>query len=479
MPPIPNLPDVTVTIRDNALGSAIGVGTERAAVVGVCTGGTPNTAYEFTDLQTLLTTLGSGPTGGPAVEAAALMLAVSGKPVVVVPVTQGTAGSVGSWTLTGTGVDPGATSSGTPKDSYALRIKITLGGTVTTARFRVAFDGDNPDGPTYGDEIVTAASVATYAATTGLTFLFAAGTYVAGDVYSATCVAPSYTNTNLNTALTALGASAKTWRFVFVVGEASSVANSATMASTLDTFLTAQQTAYRYAWGLIQCASDTDANIIAGFSAFSSKRVSVAAGFCTLTSVLSGQTFSRGAAWPAAARALAFTIAQDLGQVNAGPLPAVQSLARDERLTPGLDVAGFLTLRTHVGLTGAYVNNPRIMAPAGSDFNLIQYRQVMDVGCTIGRAALLQYLNASLLTNANGTLDETEAASIDATVTASLAGSLRQPGYASSVSATTDRTINLVSTGEIKVLLRIGVLGYAKDIEADIGFVNPNLVVTT
>jgi hypothetical protein len=205
--------------------------------------------------------------------------------------------------------------------------------------------------------------------------------------------------------------------------------------------------------------------------------VSVAAGFCTLTSVLSGRTFSRGAAWPAAARALAFNVAQDLGQVNAGALPAVQSLTRDERLTPGLDEAGFLTLRTIVGLNGAYVCNPRIMAPDGSDFVLIQYRQVMDVACRIGRATLLQYLNLDLVTNDDGTLAETEAKAIDAAETAALASALLQPGYASSVSAVTDRTVNLVSTGQLKVRLRVGVLGYAKDIEADIGFLNPSLAV--
>ena len=89
---IPNLPGVNVTIRDGALGSVAGLGSDACAVVGVCTGGTPNTVYQFTDIQTLKDTLAVGPTGGPAVEAAALILAVSGKPVVVVPTPNATAG---------------------------------------------------------------------------------------------------------------------------------------------------------------------------------------------------------------------------------------------------------------------------------------------------------------------------------------------------------------------------------------------------
>lgn len=295
---IPNLPGVSVTVKDGALGSIAGLGTDRCAVVGTCTGGTANTVYEFTDLATLVSTLGTSVSGGPAVEAAALILAVSGKPVVVVPTTNGTTGSVGSVTLTGTGPDPGAAFTGDPLDAYNIKVKITLGGAVGTARYRIAFDGDNPDGPTYSNEYVTAASNANGPMVgSGLTITFATGTYVAGDIYSATCVAPTYTNTNLNTALTALLADSRTWRFVFVVGEPSTVATSATMASTLDTAIDTTAVAnHRYAWGLIQAASDTDANTSAAFSSFSTKRVSVAAGFETVTSVISGRTFSRGAA---------------------------------------------------------------------------------------------------------------------------------------------------------------------------------------
>lgn len=476
---IPNLPGVTVTVKDGALNSTAGLGTDRCAVVGVCTAGTANTVYEFTDLQTLRDTLGTSISGGPAVELAAYILAVSGKPVVVVPTATTTAGSVGSVTVTGTGPNTLVGFTGTPLDAYKVRIKITLAGVRGTARFRVAFDGDNPNGPTYGDEIVTAATVTTYATSTGLTLTFSnASAYTLGDIYAADCVAPAYTNTDLNTALTALGADARTWRFVVVAGEASAIATSATMASTLDTFLTAQQSAFRYAWGLIQAASDTDANISAAFSSFASKRVAVAAGFCTLTSVISGLGYSRGAAWPAAAQAMAMTLSQDLGEVRFGPLAGVQSLTRDERKTPGLDAAKFLTLRTHVGLSGAYVTNPRLMAPDGSDFLLIQYRQVMDAACTVGRAALLQFVNSELTVNANGTIDEGDAKTIDAAVESALAETLMQPNLASGVSAETNRTNNVLSTGTIKNKIRVLPKGYAKSIDAEIGFQNPSLAVT-
>lgn len=466
----PTLPGATVAIKDGAFGAIQALG-DLLALVGVSTGGTPETVYQFSDIPTLVAALGGGPTGGPLVEAAAEVLARSGRPVICVPVDPSTAGAVGSVTVSSGGLDPGVGFTGNPKDAYNIRVKITKAGAVGTARFRIAFDGDNPDGPTYSDEIVTAA---TYAlgplAGTGLTITFAAGTYVLGSVYSATCSAPSFSASDMTDALAALALSDASWRGVFVVGEASSVANSAAAASALDTWLTSQETGARYCWGLIQAADDTDANIEAAFSSFSSKRVLVGAGFCTLTSQLSGRGFTRGAAWPAAARAMKLRISQDLGELAEGALDGVTALARDERKTPGLDASGFLTLRTHVGYRGAYVNNPRIMASAGSDFELLQYRQVMDVGCAVGRASALYYLGKPLLVNTDGTIAELDALAVESRVGAALVEALVNEGHATAASCVVDRTINLLTTKKLKLKLRILPFGYVKTIEIEIGF---------
>lgn len=476
MSPVPNLPGVTTTIRDGALGAAAASGDEAVAVIGVCTGGTPNTVYGYADVGALFAALASGPTGGPAVEAAAYQLQHGRRTVYVVPVTQSVDGSVGSVTLAGTGLDPGATFTGTPKDAYAIQVKITKGGARGTARFKIAFDADNPDGPTWSNEIVTAATYALGPLVgTGLTIAFATGTYVLDDVYSATCVAPGYSNTNLQTAFAALIANPALWRFVHVIGEAASLSASATTAGVLDTLLAGAETAKRYCWGLMQAPTGTDADTLAAFSDFVSKRVAVAAGFCSVTSVLTGRTVSRGAAWAAAAWATKLGLSTDLGAVAEGPLPGVTAIARDEAATPGLDAGRFLTLRTHLGLAGFWVNNPRIMALAGSDFELIQMRQVLDVACTVGRASLLQFLNKAVLVNANGTIEEGEAITIESTVRADIAAELLAPGHASAVTVTVDRTTNVVTTKKITAKIRVTPKGYLKTIDADIGFENPRL----
>jgi hypothetical protein len=374
-------------------------------------------------------------------------------------------------TVTPGGLTPGAGFTGTPKDGYAIRVKITKAGAVGTARFRIAFDGDNPEGPTYSDEIVTAATYALGPMIgTGLTLTFAAGTYVLDSVYSAACVAPSFSSSDMIAALDALVASGAEPRFVFVVGEASTPALGAAMASALDTWLQGQQTAGAYRWGLLQAPHDTDANVRDAFSSFSTRRVSVGLGFCTITSVITGQGRRRGAAWAAASRAARLAISQDLGELAEGPLEGVTALERDERLTPGGDAAGFLTLRTHRGYRGAYVNNPRIMAPVGSDFELIQYRQVLDRACLVGQESALFYLGKPLLVNANGTVAEIEAVAIEARIQAALVQALVAPGHATQVTATVDRAVNLLTTKKLKILLRVRPLGYAKTIELEIGF---------
>ncbi|MBM6707111.1 hypothetical protein H6A68_08715, partial [Bifidobacterium pullorum subsp. saeculare] len=83
---------------------------------------------------------------------------------------------------------------GTPRDAYSVIGKIILGGAVATATFQISFDG----GVTYSQTYATAATVAAFAASTGLTLTFAAGTYVAGDTYTFATVAPTYSSADLN-----------------------------------------------------------------------------------------------------------------------------------------------------------------------------------------------------------------------------------------------------------------------------------------
>jgi hypothetical protein len=117
-----------------------------------------------------------------------------------------------------------------------------------------------------------------------------------------------------------------------------------------------------------------------------------------------------------------------------------------------------------------------MMAPAGSDFAFAQYRRVMDLACTVARAALVKYLNDSVrLDPTTGFILEAEARAIEADVNGQLEDKLVASGQASSSSVTIKRDANIGGTQTMPVTVRVQPLGYAKFITVDIGFANPAL----
>jgi hypothetical protein len=368
-----------------------------------------------------------------------------------------------------------------PYDRYEAQLEIVDGGALGTATFRYCLDRDNPSGdPVWSETLTTPTSGLYTIPDTGISFTLAAGTYVAGTTYDITTTPPGFSSSDVQSAFDALAADPREWGAVHVVGQASSVSGSATIASTLDTKTEAAASgSFRYAHAMLECASDTDGNTIAAFEDFASKRVNVCAGFCRVTSVISGRSFKRSSAFPIAARLSKVGIGVDLARVIDGPLPGVTYLYRDEQLTPGLDAARFSTLRSIVGRQGYYITNARLMAPAGSDFTLVQYRRVMDVGCTVGRDTLLDSLSDGVRVNrVGGTIHEIDARGIEARVKARLNARLTQPGHASAVDCVIDRTNNVQSTQKVKSQVRITPLGYAKSIDLDIGFTSPSLSIS-
>lgn len=82
---------------------------------------------------------------------------------------------------------PDLTLSGTPTNTFSLRVEITTGGARGTAKFRYSLNG----GKTWIKSNITTA--ATYVMPgTGTTLNFATGTYVTDNVYTATCSASVY-----------------------------------------------------------------------------------------------------------------------------------------------------------------------------------------------------------------------------------------------------------------------------------------------
>lgn len=463
------LPEVTQTIVDGALGTAP-VNTDGICTkLGVCSLGTPNTLYSFMRPQDVVTQLGYG----PLVEAACHHLQVAGGPLLCMPVTAGTAGS--STVPANTGGGPAVTLSGTPLDQFDGLVTIVAGGAVGTATFTYSLDGGDTPSP-----VITTAS--TYAIpNSGITLNFAAGTYIAGATYTWTSTAPYFTTTNINTAFTALLALPSEWMFAHVVGRGTTAADTAAMAAAIEVQMEAAATNFRYVAALIEAADDTDTNLSTQFASVNAPLVNVCAGPGELISSVSGRIYKRPFAWGVAARASKVAskatvgIATHLGRVKDGAIPGFTKLYRDEFATPLLDAQRFTTARTIIGQPGFYVTRGRMMASPGSDFSYWHDRMVINKACRITRFVMVQELNESVRTNADGTIYEADALRIETTVTRSLFDNMVSPQNVVRASAKIDRSINVSSTGRVQVDVRVRRRGYLEDIRTTIGFEAPSV----
>jgi hypothetical protein len=244
-----------------------------------------------------------------------------------------------------------------------------------------------------------------------------------------------------------------------------------------------------------------DSALTTAFASLADTRVSVVAGYDEVVSAVSSRIYRRPSAWAYVARLAAIRVAEMPSKVNLGPLAAVSAIGRDERKREALDAQRFCTLRTHLGLQGFYVTSGRMMAAAGSDYDLVPNRRVIDKACRIARASALQYLDEDLRVNksaadgnttaagqpgAPGTIDERDAYVIvignstspkpSPSNCAALEAALSpgaDDGDASAVSVQVNRVNALLVNRDLKIKVRVTPKGYARSISVDIGFQSP------
>ncbi len=167
------IPNVNLTVVQG-LGGVPGSAGKTSLTLGISSGGVVGQLYGLADVPTLQSTLGQG----PLVEAMADKLTVAGGLQYAMPLNPSSNGSVGS---TNTSLVTGAaTVTGSAAPAQSIAVKIILGGAIGTFTFAVSINGG-----AYGAPVVTTGSPFPYLVPGTLTKItFAAGTYVANDVYT-------------------------------------------------------------------------------------------------------------------------------------------------------------------------------------------------------------------------------------------------------------------------------------------------------
>jgi hypothetical protein len=431
--------------------------------------GTINGIFSETNPSQAISDLGYG----PLTEAVVNSLNIAGGQVLAVPLNPSVAGTQSVVGHIGSG-SPAVTVSGTPYDSWQPQFQIVQGGALGAATFKYSLD----NGQTFS-AVFTVPSGGSYVIpNTGITATFASGTYVAADVYYWTTTAPGFNITDVQNAFAALMAAPNIlWGFLHLIGPAASVTAAASMAAALETLaLSAASTYYRFVSCFMEVAQDTDAATLAAFVNTVCTRVDNCGGFANFISSIGGEQLVRNVGFAAASRQALVPAHESLGRVARGPVPGVISLLRNEALTPGLDAAGFTTMRTIQGVPGFFFTNGHMFVGAQSDYLLSQNRRVMDLACGIAYAALIQFLNDTIRVNkTGGTIANIDATKIENQVNAQLSAAVVGPGEAVASSVVIDRTNNVLATKTLNVTIRITPFGYAQQIVVNIGFNNPNL----
>ncbi len=447
-------------------------------IMAPCSSGTPNTVYSV-GTPDAIAPLGNGP--GP--EVSRLLLELGGRPVLVMPLT--TTPGVLSTVTQPAGTPPAVGLTGNSQDNYDGRIEMLVAGVIGTSKFRYTLDG----GQTWSGPIFTAA---TYPIPdSGVTLTFAAGTYVLGDVYTWTGGAPTYNASAINSAFDAAALTDFGFGIVYVVGEASGATPTlrATACAALVAAATAKQLSLynqkRPVRIFLEAPMVADAELTNAFGSFTGSGSRSPSVFAAWGRVRSAMPHGRAPLVSLGRLIMTLIMDKPIGKDAAafqddtysgklGPSLVPGTNVRDERKTPGLDAAGFSTVKTFMGIKGVYLENVRLMSQFGSDYKYVQHGQVIDRLLVVGRAALLPFLSRRLDVKVEpeeeaGRLTESEALHIEETCKAPINDALKEPKHIVDFRFIVSRTINLKTTELLGARAYIAAPGFPKSIDFVVG----------
>lgn len=479
-------PNISITELDGQLGVLPPSSGALLALVGPCSGGIAAVPATYAQVKSLVAALGAG----PLVEAAAIHIERTGKPVLVVKSAASVAASTSAVTSVATGTSVvTALAPTTANDDLELYLKIVTGGTrgVAGVTFQYSYDGGRTLSP------VTALGTANdfaFPGAGGVGFAFAAGTFVAGDVHTARTTAAMWNSADIGAALDALGGSIQNWELCEIVG-----AIDATTFDAIDLKFVGFAAARKYrAWignTRVPTIGESEATYKAAldtiFSAKSTKYGELCAGSCKLTSSVSARKYKRPISHLIGSLEANVSEEIAIANVGLGPIPGVSirdtngnADEHDEALSPGLDDSRFTTLKTHIGRQGVYVTRGRIFSQDGSDFDIMPKRRVMNLAHRALYNYFLDRLSNDVFVNpTTGFLTEAEAAEIETGATGAMGGELMQKPKASAVQFVLSRTDNVLSTKTITGQARVIPKGYTEFVTLDLAFKNPALSVQT
>lgn len=487
---VSKLPGVYIDISDGNLGLGVSVAGVHAKI-GAAERGDVNRVLRFSGFNDAKASYGKG-----RLLKSSQRSLDQGVSLYTVRANASIAGSIGtvgaSSSNTGTGI---VSITGTPHESYDIRVEITKGGTVAAGDAAVRY---STDGGYYWSDVY--ALLATLPiGKTGLTLGFDTGNFVAGNSYKAEVISPQISLQDLITAFDALALSEASVEFVHFVGAVTPATAQAIKAKRAsieaatgkDFFYVLEArgvTSADYPTGVTsfdwddandleraQVIAKYKANLIEEWKNFQDKYAVVFAGDAKMIDAYELQSQEENSASLGTMRLSQIPVGQDLGRFATGSLPYVQSLLYDENQANSLYHAGFNTLRHYNGTRGTFFTGGLTRAASTSDFRRLAHLRVCLEAKRLLRIWLLRYVGESVPVDDNGYLEASARGAIESAATAFLEGRLLSTDNASAVQVKLNEKENILTTAKLTGKIRIRPLGYLTWIEVDLGLVNPLL----
>lgn len=182
-----------------------------------------------------------------------------------------------------------------------------------------------------------------------------------------------------------------------------------------------------------------------------------------------------------AGRIASIAVQRNIGRVRDGSLFPVEMFIGDkkvdqsESLISQIYEKGYITPRKYVGRSGYFFVDDKMACDGTDDYAHLTARRVVDKAYRIAYDTLLDMMLDELEVNEDGTLQNAVVASWQQTVEDAINSSMTANGELSATDGEgcvcfIDPKQNVVSTSTIKVTIKVRPYGYARNVDANLGF---------
>ncbi|MBV6442753.1 MAG: hypothetical protein EPGJADBJ_04477 [Saprospiraceae bacterium] len=149
------------------------------------------------------------------------------------------------------------------------------------------------------------------------------------------------------------------------------------------------------------------------------------------------------------------------------------TLESDESKATAIHDKGFITFRKHPGKAGYYFSDDPTCVAANDDYSSLARGRVIDKAIRIAAETFTNELLDEVQIDANGRISTNKAKYYQAIIDNAVNTAMTAEGEISAFESFVDDQQNVLSTNKICIELRITPVGYAKQIEIQLGFNNP------